>query len=126
MSQDQFPRMLYQAGGSEHIHGAFFTTLVVHTEDEQAAALDAGWHLTTPEAVEAQAAARAKAAQDQADAAAAAAAAAKLAEQAQDAKPPTREELEAKATELGIAFKPQTSDKKLAEFIAAKLAEQGA
>jgi len=122
MSQDQFPRMLYQAGGPEPIHGSHFATLVVNTEDEQAAALADGWHLSTPDALEAQAAARALAAQQEAERAAAA----KLAEQADDTKPPTRAELEAKATELGIAFKPQTSDKKLAEAIAAKLAEQGA
>lgn len=126
MDSNDLPRMLYKAGGPEHIHGAFFTTLVVGTEDEQTAALADGWYMTTPDALEAEAAARAQAAQAQAEAAAAAEAAAKLAEQAKDNAPPTRPELEAKATELGIAFKPQTSDKKLAEAIAAKLAEQGA
>lgn len=35
--------------------------------------------------------------------------------------PPTREELEAKATELGIEFSPRIGDKKLAERITAAL-----
>lgn len=38
-----------------------------------------------------------------------------------DNAPPTRAELEAKATQLGIAFKPQWGDKKLADTIAAAL-----
>lgn len=110
---DQFPQMLYKAGGPEQIHGGAFSTLTVNDEAEHAAALADGWCENTPDALDADQAAKERAARD---------AAAKLAA-ASDIKPPTREELEQKANELGIAFKPQTSDKKLAEAIAAKLAE---
>jgi hypothetical protein len=39
--------------------------------------------------------------------------------------PPTREELEAKATELGIPFNGRTSDKKLSGLIATALQQGG-
>jgi hypothetical protein len=38
-----------------------------------------------------------------------------------DVSPPTREELEAKAKQLGVSFNARTSDMKLAERIAAAL-----
>lgn len=41
-----------------------------------------------------------------------------------DTTPPTREELEAKATELGIEFTKRTKDETLLEKIEAALAEQ--
>ena len=106
---DEFPKMLYKAGGPEPIHGGYFSTCAVQDQAEQAAAMADGWCETTPDALQAQAEA-----------------AAKLAAARDDLKPTTREELETKATELGIAFKPQTSDKKLGEAIAAKLAAAGA
>lgn len=113
---DEFPKMLYRAGGPEPIHGGYFSTRIVHDADEHGKAAAEGWFDTTPNALQAQAEERAQAAE----------AAAKLAAARDDLKPTTREELEAKATELGIPFKPQTSDKKLAEAIAAKLAAAGA
>jgi hypothetical protein len=112
---DQFPQMLYKAGGPEQLHGGSFSTLAVHNADEHAAALDDGWCETTPQALEAQ-----KAAAD------ADADAAKLAEQAAVSAAPTREQLEKQATDLGVEFSPNIGDKKLAERIAAKLAEQNA
>ena len=117
---NEYPRMLFKAGGPEQFHGGQFSTLIVHNDDEKADALAAGWQLTTPEALEAR-----QAEQDEA----ARVAAAKLAEQgaaADSTQPPTRAELEQKATELGISFSARLSDKKLGEAIAAKLAEQGA
>lgn len=39
----------------------------------------------------------------------------------EDNAPPTREELEAKAIELGIKFDGRTGDKKLSDLIAAKV-----
>ena len=39
--------------------------------------------------------------------------------------PPTRKELEAKATELGIPFNGRTSDKKLSGLIATALKQEG-
>jgi hypothetical protein len=130
---DQFPQMLYKAGGPEQIHGGNFSTLDVRNADEHAAALDAGWCETTTQALEAQqaaaaaaAAAAAVAAVAAADAADAAAEAAKLAEQNAVNAAPTREQLEKQATDLGVEFSPNIGDKKLAERIAAKLAEQNA
>lgn len=100
---NQFPRMIYRAGGHEEIHGGRFSTMIVHDDVELDAALADGWHLTTCEAhAPAPAAAPAAAAPD-------------------DNAPPTRAELEAKATELGIEFSPRIGDAKLAERIAEKL-----
>lgn len=117
---NRFPQMLYKAGGPEQIHGGSFSTLVVNDADEQAAALADGWCETTPDALDAQQAEKERATR------AAAEAAAKLAEQTggESTKPPTREELEQKAGELGIPFSARVSDKKLGEAISAKLAEQ--
>lgn len=114
---NQFPQMLFKAGGPELIHGAAFTIKIVNDADEHAAAIADGWCETTPEALDAQQAERENA--ERAAAAAAAQAAA-----ADSTKPATREELEQKATELGIPFSARVSDKKLGESIAAKLASQ--
>ncbi len=104
---NRFPQAVFRAGGAEMIEGEAFTSRMVQDEDELQAAQSDGFHSTTSEAI-----------------------AAKLAKEAEedhdddDSAPPTRAELETKAKELGIQFKPQTSDKKLGEAIAAKLAEQ--
>lgn len=113
---DQFPQMLYRAPGVEEIHGQKLASLIVHDAVQLEQAQAEGWHDSTTGAVEAHAA--------------------KLAEQQQrtstgstdqtDDAPPTREELERKANELGIEFSPRIGDEKLAERIAAKLAEQPA
>ena len=101
---NDFPRMIYRAGGTEEIHGGHFTTLIVDDQGALDAALADGWSLTTDEAR----APKAESAPGPAD----------------DA-PPTRAELEAKAAELGIEFSPRIGDVKLGERIAAALAEQG-
>lgn len=89
-----YPKALFRAPGEEVIEGHRVTSRVVKTADEHEAALADGWHETVDAA----------------------------ASDPQDNKPPTRAELETKAVELGINFKPSTSDKKLAANIAAKLA----
>lgn len=99
---NQFPQMLYQTGGTEEIHGGKFATHIVNDQDELDAALADGWHLTTCEAK----AAVEKPAGGGLD----------------DNAPPTREELEQKATELGIEFSPRIGDAKLAERIELALA----
>jgi hypothetical protein len=104
---DQFPKMLYRMPGTEPIHGGMYATLIVATKDEMHAAIDDGWHETTPEAKDAYAESMNGSTAAPAPAPASAA--------------PTRAELEQKATELGISFAPRTSDKKLAEAIAEKL-----
>lgn len=47
---DDFPKMLYRAPGTEHVHGMLLSTRIVADADEEAAALADGWHTTTPEA----------------------------------------------------------------------------
>jgi hypothetical protein len=109
MNQNDFPRMVYQAGGTEEIHGGRFATHIVNDQDELDAALADGWHLTTPEAKTAaqKPSARAGTAGDHG---------------LDDSAPATRAELEAKAAELGIDFSPRIGDAKLAERIEAALA----
>lgn len=104
-----FPRMLYRAPGADITHqGCPLGYKIVKDQAEQDEAEADGWHPDPNDA---------KAAYEQAKEDAARNA------QTPDSAKPTRAELEQKATELGIAFKPATSDKKLAELIAAKLAE---
>lgn len=104
----EYPKMLYQAGGSEEIHGGKFDTKIVHDRDEEDAALADGWHLATSEANEA------------AKAAVVGGGASSAGEkpEADDDAPPTRDELKAKAAELGLKYPGFTTDAKLAELVA--------
>lgn len=106
---NQFPRMLYKHGGPEQIHGGQFHTLVAQDQDQQDAALAKGWHLTTPDAVEAVKGTTAGGTGQTGD--------------QQDDAPPTREEMKAKAAELGLAYPHNISNVKLAELIDAALAK---
>lgn len=114
MNQNDFPRMVYQAGGTEEIHGGRFATNIVNDQDELDAALAGGWHLTTPEAK--------AAAEKPVDASAAGAGAGAADNDKDDNAPPTRDELKAKAAELGLTFPGNVSNVKLAEMIDAALA----
>lgn len=108
---NDLPRMLYQANGSEEIHGGRFATRIVETDDELAAALASGWSMTTGEALDAvKPAPKPEPIADTGPTA------------LDDDSEPTRDELEAKATELGIEFSPRIGDVKLGERIAAALA----
>lgn len=111
---DKFPQMLYLAPGPEPIHGGHFATLVVNDETEHAHAIADGWSESTTDAKETHEAAQRAALVGGQDGTSAKAA---------DDAPPTRDELEAKANELGIKFDGRWGDKKLGEAIAAKLAE---
>jgi hypothetical protein len=111
---NDFPRMLYRAGGVEQIHDGRFSTLIVADEQALNAALADGWFLTTPEAVAADEAVKQLAATAAAEKAAAEIATLKAA-------PPTRPEMEQKATELGVKFDGRTSDRKLLAMIEAAL-----
>lgn len=106
---DRFPQMLLKAGGPEQFHGGSFSTLIVQGDDELAAALAAGWHESTPAAVEAAAPKPAREPGLEVSTAA-----------------PTRAELEQKAAEMGIKFDGRWGDKRLADAIAAKLADASA
>jgi hypothetical protein len=114
----KFPQAVYTEGGTEtsdDCEGHAFTSRLVNDDDELEAAQAAGAHTSVADLVQAV---KARAAE-------------KLAEQTKkanddgdDTKPPTRAELEQKATELGVEFSAKLGDKKLAERIAEKLAEQ--
>lgn len=102
---NDFPRMLYQAGGTEEIHGGRFSTLIVHDAAELDAALASCWFMTTPEA---KAAAEEAAANPVPD----------------DSASPTRVELKQHATNLGLTFAPNIPTDKLASMIDAAMNAQ--
>lgn len=105
---NEYPRMLYKAGGTVEIDRANFSTSIVHDDDELAAAQDEGWALTPGEAkdleADAKAAVAAPAQPDQAD-------------------EMTRDEMKAKADSLGLTYAHNISNVKLAELLAAAQAE---
>ena len=94
------PTMIYKAPGPYEIHGGHFDYRIVDADEEGELeqAVAEGWRLTTTGALEAL-----KAAEDEENA------------------PPTREELIAKARDMGLVFGPNTSSKKLADMVAAAI-----
>lgn len=96
----RFPHGLFKPG-TLPLAGLMLSCLEVQNEDELAAALADGW-LEDPVAADAL--------NPKPDA-----------EQPTPDAPPTRAELEQKATELGVKFDGRVSDKTLAERIAAAL-----
>ncbi len=112
---NDFPRMMYRAPGLLAIHGGYFDTLIADDQEALDAALAAGWSLSTPDALQA------KADRENAAAAAVEQAAEAAANQAlaDDTRPPSREELEQMATNLGLPFSARVSDKKLAAMVKA-------
>ncbi len=111
--KNEYPRMMYKAGGGEQIHGGRFSTLIVHDQDELETALAGGWSRTTPEAVEA--ARPAKPAPDPA-------ASSGGKPEVDDDAPPTRDELKQKANELGLTYAGNISTEKLAALVETALA----
>lgn len=111
--------MLYKCPGPHEIHGGHFDYTIVEEEGIEAAKA-AGWHLTTPEAKDAHEAALIAAAKTKEDEHLA------LLSLGDATKPPTRDELKQKATELGLLFHPNTGDEKLAALIAAATEAPGA
>jgi hypothetical protein len=112
---NDFPRMLYRAPGALAIHGGNFDVLVVDDADGMAAALADGWSVGTAEALQAKAD-RENAAAAAAELAVEAAATQALAD---DTRPPSREELEQMAVNLGLPFSARVSDRKLAAMVKA-------
>lgn len=95
---DRFPQMLYRAGRELATDAGPMDTLIVSDDDALSAALADGWHesplsAASPEAPEVP----------------------------PDEAPPTRDELERKATELGIKWDGRWGDKRLGDAIAAAL-----
>ena len=125
---DQFPCMRYRFPAklrdAAHLQDGIYDTRTASDEAEADALRADGFYDTAAEAKEVGDAA-AKVASDEAAAAADAKrledAKALLAAADADKTPPTRAELEQKATELGITFAPNIGDAKLAERIAEKL-----
>ena len=136
-----FPTMLYKSPGIyKKPGGGTYTYISVQTQEEFDAKLDAGWFESSAEAIEAagenatpagkpkpkwamKPIKRKKPAKpldwrDQIKAAPA-----PEPEPINEDAPPTREELEAKATELGIRFDGRTKDKKLGQLIQDRLSE---
>ena len=109
--ENEFPRMLYKAGGPVHTNDGAFSTLIAADQAEQDSALADGWSVTMPEALAIKATSEQSAA-DALDAEVSKAV-------SDDTKPPTREELEQMATKLGLPFSARVSDKKLAALIKA-------
>lgn len=110
----QFPAFVYKDKGPHQRAGGSYDHKVVEDESEFDAALTDGWFPTLPEAIEGKLVAQEGTlgltnADDQGQ------------DQAKDNEPPTRVELEAKAVELGIKFKANTTDKQLGDLIATKL-----
>jgi len=97
-----FPTLVYKAPGTHFASAGTYDYRGVETPDQLEASIAEGWFLTLPEAI------AGKADEPEQD----------------DSAAPTREDLEAKAAELGIKFGKSTTDKSLAEKIEFVLGEQ--
>lgn len=98
----EFPTIVYRCPGDHQRPGGTFSYRPVEDEKQLAEALDAGWHLSLPDAI----------------------APPPVPAPASDVSaiaPSTRAELEQKAKELGIKFDGRTGDAKLLALIAEKL-----
>lgn len=113
---NEFPRMVYQSGGSEDIHGGRFSTLIVDNDDELADALAKGWRLTTDEAKDAEL-------PERSGDTGTTGTKGEGSGSAGDEAPPTRDELKQKAAELGLTYPGNISIDKLAALVADALAK---
>lgn len=106
---DRFPKMLFRFPGSlpdaVMLQDGKYDTTTVDSEEAHDAALADGWHETSVEARGAAAALVADVDQVKHD----------------ETAPPTRAELKAKATELGLTFAHNITTDKLAALVADKL-----
>ncbi len=105
-----FPTILYKTPGPhKKPRGGTYKTTGAADKAEFDALLKKGWFPSYEEAVAGQAADKIIEAAEAFD------------DAIDEVSDPTRDELEAKAKELGVSFNSRTSDKKLAERIAAAL-----
>lgn len=100
---DDYPKYVYRKAAGKREDRSAFDTLLVASDDELVSALKNGWHHDVISAL---------APQDQP-----AAIPDDLSVVADDDLPPTRDELETKARELGLKFDGRTSDRKLSAMI---------
>ena len=98
MDELEYPRMVYRSGGECALESGNYSIKIVADADDLEASQADGWHLDQYAAKDAAEALTAKG--------------------DDDTTPPTRAELEAKATELGVRFDGRISDKTLAARIA--------
>jgi hypothetical protein len=91
-----FPTIVYRTPGTHHASKGTYDYKGAADEAEVARALSEGWFRSLPEAMSGE-------------------------HEESDDSAPTRDELEAKATELEIKFDGRTTDKALGEKIAAAL-----
>jgi len=101
----EFPRLVYKAEGKYIRPNGTYDFVDVNDQQELEQKLGEGWFDSLEAAIEG------RAARDTSESA------------WDDSAPPTREELETKATELGIKFDGRYSDKKIAQMIDEALAK---
>jgi len=101
-----YPTIVYKCPGVHQLPGGTYDYMGVEDEDAMKEAITCGWFKTIQEA-EAGEAKEPEALEEEID----------------EISPPTREELEQQAKELGIKFDGRTSDEKLADRIEEALAE---
>jgi len=94
-----YPRLVYRTPGPHLLPGGTYDHKAVADEGELSDALEAGWFATVPEAVAGK----------------------RVAAPVADDAPPTRAELEQKATELGIKVDGRWSEGRLGSEIAKAL-----
>lgn len=95
-----FPTLVYKAPGTHQRAGGTYSYLGIDDDASLKSALTSGWFRTLPEAIAGEH------------------------DLPVDESAPTREELEAKAIDLGIKFDGRTSDKSLGEKIEFVIGEQ--
>lgn len=103
-----YPRLVYKSPGHEGAGAVTYSTQAVANADEFAAALAGGWHASLSDALAPPASAPAPVAAPEPA-------------PADDNAPPSREELEQMASELGIEIDRRWSDKTLSGKIAEAL-----
>lgn len=99
--EDGFPTMVYKDGGTHQRPGGTFSYMGVNSPEEMKEAIACGWS----DSLEKAANGDSEPVEDTID----------------EASPPTREELEAKAKDLGIKFTHRSKDKTIADKIAKAL-----
>lgn len=123
----KFEDIVYRCPGEHSLPGGSYAYRGVKSEEELEKALSEGWFNTIGEAVEGKHLPKVDAEKDEREKLEAEQAekdriaAEEKAKKDAESTPPTREEMEVKAKELGVKFDGRTSDEKLLERINEKL-----
>ena len=99
----EYPRFVYKDDGPNERAGGTYDAMTVEDEAEHSAAIKAGWFGNLQEAIEGPKVEQVKPVVNEPE--------------PSDDAPPTREEIEAKLTELGVPFDRRTGDKKLTALL---------